>query len=89
MLKYVTFSNPDRTAIDRTLSVVVPSKRAAWEAFGADRLLFGSNWPVSDRFAPYKTVFDLAAGPVKAKGAEAFKKVFAGNAIKAYRLKMG
>ena len=46
---------------------------------------------MSDRFAPYQIAFDLAAGSVRAKGMEAFQfqKVFAGNTIEMYRLKMG
>jgi len=57
-----------------------------WEAFGADRLIFGSNWPVSDLYASYATVFDLAAGFVKPKGDTAFAKVFGANAMAAYQL---
>jgi predicted TIM-barrel fold metal-dependent hydrolase len=66
-----------------------PTLDVLWNAFGADRLLFGSNWPVSDAFASYATVFDLAAGFVKSKGKVAFDKVFGGNAKSAYQLTRG
>ena len=64
-----------------------PTFDALWEAFGEDRLMYGSNWPVSDNYAKYATVFDLAAGFVKPKGDAAFAKVFGANAKAAYQLK--
>jgi L-fuconolactonase len=64
-----------------------PTFDALWEAFGEDRLMYGSNWPVSDLYATYPTVFNLASGLVKAKGAAAFAKVFGANAKAAYGLK--
>ncbi len=62
-----------------------PVLEAAWAGFGADKLLFGSNWPVSDQYAPFANVIGLAADYAKGKGA--FDKVFGGNATAAYRLK--
>jgi predicted TIM-barrel fold metal-dependent hydrolase len=59
---------------------------AVWAAFGPDRLLFGSNWPVSDHTADYAGLLGLAAGLVKPHGAAAERAVFGGNAAKAYRL---
>lgn len=64
-----------------------PTFDALWEAFGEDRLVYGSNWPVSDLYATYATVFDLAAGFVMPKGKPAFAKVFGENAKAAYQLK--
>ena len=63
-----------------------PTFDALWAVFGEDRLLYGSNWPVSDNYSTYATVFDLAAGFVKPKGAEAAAKVFGKNALAAYRI---
>jgi L-fuconolactonase len=57
-----------------------------WKAFGTDRLLYGSNWPVSDLYAKYATVYALAAKFVEGKGKAAFAKVFGTNAVAAYRL---
>lgn len=64
-----------------------PVVDAVWDAFGADRLMFGSNWPVSEHFATLPTVYRLAAEYVKAKGEGAVAKVFGENAKAAYRLK--
>lgn len=62
---------------------------AVWAAFGADRLLYGSNWPVSDLYAKYDTVFALAHGFVEGKDKGAVAKVFAANARVAYQLPKG
>jgi L-fuconolactonase len=69
------------------LAFYTPVLDVIWKAFGADRLLYGSNWPVSDLYAKYATVYSLAAKYVEAQGKDAFAKVFGTNAVKAYRLK--
>lgn len=56
-----------------------------WEAFGEDRLVYGSNWPVSWRFASLETVQALVYDYFAAKGSGPLKKVFADNARAAYR----
>ena len=63
-----------------------PVLDAAWAAFGAERLVFGTNWPVSDHYAPLARVVALAAEFVRAKGDAAYRKVMASNAREAYRL---
>lgn len=57
----------------------------AWNAFGSDRLIYGSNWPVSARFAPLATVQGIAHDYFSAKGRPALEKFFADNARMAYR----
>jgi L-fuconolactonase len=69
------------------LAFYTPVLDVIWKAFGADRLLYGSNWPVSDLYAKYETVYQLASKYVEPKGKDAFAKVFGANAEKAYRLK--
>ncbi len=56
-----------------------------WESFGPDRLIFGSNWPVSDRGAPYETVYRIVADYFTDKGDEAAEKYFWSNSRVAYR----
>jgi L-fuconolactonase len=68
------------------LAFYTPVLDVIWKAFGADRLLYGSNWPVSDLYAKYETVFALAAKFVEGKGKDATAKVFGTNAVKAYQL---
>ena len=57
----------------------------AWNAFGPDRLIYGSNWPVSERFAKLATVQGIVHDYFSAKGPEALEKFFARNAQAAYR----
>jgi len=63
-----------------------PVLDAAWAAFGTDRLVFGTNWPVSDHYAPLARVVALATEFVKGKGDAVYRKVMAENAREAYRL---
>jgi predicted TIM-barrel fold metal-dependent hydrolase len=56
-----------------------------WDAFGDDRLMYGSNWPVSDRGATYAVVQQLVYDYVKERGLDATRKFFAGNAAKIYK----
>ena len=62
-----------------------PVLDAIWEAFGEDRVIFGSNWPVSARFASYGTVFAIVNEFFGAKGRVASQKYFAANASIAYK----
>ena len=56
-----------------------------WDIFGPDRVIYGSNWPVSDRVAPYDRVFKVVKEYFTAKGAEASEKYFWKNSKAAYR----
>lgn len=58
-----------------------------WRIFGEDRLLFGSNWPVSSRFAPPETVFGILDDFLRTKGGAARDKVLARNAVRVYGLR--
>ncbi len=70
------------------LAFYQPVLDAVWKAFGADRLVFGSNWPVSEHYADFKTVLHLATNFVQEADATAFAKVFRENATTAYQLKV-
>lgn len=56
-----------------------------WEAFGPDRLIYGSNWPVSDRGAPYATVLAIVETWFREKGGDVLAKYFWKNSRTAYR----
>lgn len=56
-----------------------------WSAFGEDRLIYGSNWPVSDRATDYATLQKVVLDYVTERGPDASKKFFALNAMKAYK----
>jgi predicted TIM-barrel fold metal-dependent hydrolase len=56
-----------------------------WRLFGPDRVVYGSNWPVSDLLAPYATVFKVVSEYVAAKGPDAANKYFWKNSQAAYK----
>lgn len=62
-----------------------PVLDAVWKLFGADRLIYGSNWPVSERFAPYAVVQKIVSDYFHSHGTEAAEKYFSRNALAAYK----
>jgi L-fuconolactonase len=62
-----------------------PILDAVWEAFGEDRLIFGSNWPVCDRATKFEHVIRITNEYVQSKGRGAVEKVFRRNAQNFYR----
>ena len=60
-----------------------------WDAFGEDRMIFGSDWPVSDQSVrSYADVLKLAQAYVATKPPSAEAKVFSENARRAYKWKV-
>ena len=59
-----------------------PVLDAIWNSFGEDRVIFGSNWPVSARFASYETVLEIVRGYLK--NSSASEKYFRKNAERVY-----
>ena len=56
-----------------------------WDIFGGDRLIYASNWPVSDKMAPYTTVLSVVRDYFSAKGLEAAERYFFRNSQAAYK----
>ncbi|HYE30776.1 MAG TPA: amidohydrolase family protein [Methylomirabilota bacterium] len=56
-----------------------------WRSFGEDRVIFGSNWPVSNRFAQLPTVVEIVKQYFVTHGPEASAKYFTHNARRVYR----
>jgi L-fuconolactonase len=67
------------------VSYYVPTLDILWETFGEDRIVYGSNWPVCERAAPYATVIDIVSEYFKNKGEDATEKYFWENAKSAYK----
>jgi predicted TIM-barrel fold metal-dependent hydrolase len=63
----------------------VPLLDAVWDAFGEDRLLFGSNWPVCERAGTLDTVVRIVTAYFAGRGRAVQEKFFAGNARRVYR----
>ena len=53
--------------------------------FGEDRVLYGSDWPNSDQWAPYSAVFNLVHEYFAGKSRAAAEKYFWKNSVAAYR----
>lgn len=56
-----------------------------FDLFGEDRLLYGSDWPNSDQWAPYPKVFNLVREYFDAKGRATAEKYFWKNSVTAYQ----
>ena len=56
-----------------------------WDVFGEDHLLFGSDWPNADNWAPYETGLSVVREYFTGKGRAAAEKYFWKNSVAAYR----
>lgn len=55
------------------------------EMFGPERLIYASNWPVSERFAPLTTVQGIVADYYRGHGRRVEEQVFSRSSKAAYR----
>jgi L-fuconolactonase len=58
-----------------------------FEAFGEDRVMYGSDWPVCLRAASYAQTYALVADYTQSFSAAAREKFFGGNAARFYRVR--
>lgn len=56
-----------------------------YDLFGEDRLVYGSDWPNSDNWAPYPAVLSVVREYFTAKGRAIAEKYFWRNSLTAYR----
>ena len=66
---------------------MIPYLDVVFEAFGPERLLFGSDWPVCLLSASYGQVKQLIENYVEAHAAEHKQLIFGGNAMRFYGVK--
>jgi len=87
-LVYAKVSNVLRRTGDRVtteLSYYREVLDELWDIFGEKRLVYGSNWPVSDRVAPYADVLKVVMDYFRARGPAAVEHYFWKNSLAAYR----
>jgi L-fuconolactonase len=61
----------------------------ALDAFGPERLMFGSDWPVCELAADYASVYSIAQAWASARLSESGQQAFwAGNAVRCYGLQL-
>jgi L-fuconolactonase len=85
---YIKVSNVLRRSgkvVPKYLNFYRPSLDQLWNIFGADRLVYGSNWPVSTEIASYADVFEVVHEYFAAKGRDAMDKFFWRNSKRAYK----
>lgn len=56
-----------------------------WDRFGQDRLMYASNWPVSDKGAGYDVIVKVAGEFATSKGSDFTEKFFWKNSLAIYR----
>jgi predicted TIM-barrel fold metal-dependent hydrolase len=61
-----------------------PEFEELWKRFGPKRLVYGSNWPVMEKVAPYGTGLRIVRDYFTTKGAEASTAYFHANSRTAY-----
>jgi len=62
-----------------------PVMDAMWDMFGPERLIYASNWPVSELYAPPATVQGIVADYFRGHGRQAAEQVFSGTGKAGYR----
>lgn len=67
------------------MSFYKPYIDVVWNAFGDDRVIFGSNWPVSENAADYETLQRIVMEYAAERGDEATAKFCSKNAALAYK----
>jgi predicted TIM-barrel fold metal-dependent hydrolase len=77
-------SQPNRMS-STDVSFYRPVLDHAWKTFGEDRLIYGSNWPVSERYGNLAAVQRIVADYLADCNDAVRAKVFARNAKAAYR----
>jgi L-fuconolactonase len=58
-----------------------------WDVFGRDRVLFGSNWPVSNRIASYADTYRVVSDYVRGRGRDDAERFFWRNSRAVYAWK--
>lgn len=62
-----------------------PGLDVLFDLFGPQRLIYASNWPVSERVAPYTTIHRVVADYFATQGRKAAEQLFWRNSLTAYR----
>ena len=72
----IEFNGPPYGQAPSSVEAYRPILDTLWDQFGADRLMYASNWPVSDKGGSYDVVFKIVSDYFQPKGAEACEKFF-------------
>ncbi|MBD9725357.1 amidohydrolase family protein [Streptomyces sp. ID-01-6.2a] len=67
---------------------LVPYADTVLDAFGPERLMYGSDWPVCQLASDYVEVLDVADALMSGLGEAEHREVFAGTAVRVYGLRI-
>ena len=81
------FQRSGQMPAPKKVSYYAPIFEVVYQAFGEDRIIYGSNWPVTDRGGTYAEQLSLIHDFFAPKGERVLRKLFALNARKFYDLK--
>ena len=82
------FQRSNRSPAPKKVSYYAPIFEVVYEAFGEDRIIYGSNWPVTDRGGEYGEQLAIINEYFSAKGKGVTEKLFWKNAAKFYGVKI-
>jgi len=82
------FQRSNRSPAPKKVSYYAPIFEVVYEAFGEDRIIYGSNWPVTDRGGEYGEQLAIIHEHFSAKGKGVTEKLFWKNAAKFYGVKI-
>lgn len=80
------FGRVDKQPAPQNLAFYKPILDLAFECYGEDRLVYGSDWPVTKTTADYASVMKLTRSYFEPKGTEVSEKLFHRNAEKFYAI---
>jgi len=78
------FQRSNRSPAPKKVSFYAPIFEVVYKAFGEDRIIYGSNWPVTDRGGEYGEQLAIIHEYFSAKGKRVTEKLFWKNAGKFY-----
>ncbi|OYV06788.1 MAG: hypothetical protein CFE26_04420 [Verrucomicrobiales bacterium VVV1] len=80
------YGRVEKQPAPKDLAYYKPILDLTFEAFGEDRLIFGSDWPVSEATGDYASVLALTRSYFAAEGPEVSEKLFHRNAARFYAM---
>lgn len=80
------YGRVEKQPAPKELSFYQPILDLAYECFGEDRLVYGSDWPVTEATGDYASVLKLTRSYFDKKGADVSAKLFHRNAVKFYAI---
>ncbi|MBL64155.1 MAG: hypothetical protein CMI30_12210 [Opitutae bacterium] len=82
------FQRSGQSPAPKRLSYYEPIFKVVYDAFGEDRIIYGSNWPVTDRGGEYDEQFKVINEFFKPMGRSVLEKLYWKNASKFYGVKL-